>query len=631
MTNVLFDPGSTYSYARKFIRQGCLAYLAHIRDVEFETPSIESIYVVSEFRKVFPNNLSGMPPDRDIDFCIDLEPGTPPISTPYRMAPIELRKLKDQIQELLDKGFIHPSASPWGSKVLFVKKKNGSMRMCIDYWQFNKVTMRNKYPLPRIDDLFDQLQGASVFSKIDLRSAYHQLKIRPEDVSKTTFRIRYGHYEFLVMSIGLTNGPAAFMSLMNRVFKTFLDSFVIVFIDDILEYFKNEKEHADHLHIVLGVLGNQKLYAKFLKCEFLLTSVIFLGHNFASVSTHLTNLTKKEIPFEWTEKCEDSFRKLTTLLTTAPILALPAEGTDFIIYCDASHSGYGVVLMQDKNVIAYASHQFKVHERNYPTHDLELQTVVFALKIWWHYLYGVKCEKEVGVLDSIEVKATFIEEIKDKEFDDANLEELRKKTAIAKAEETTLDVEGVLSFKGRICIPRVDDLIQKLLAEYPSKMKDTQDKVRSIQAKFLAAQSRQKKYTDHKARDMVFQTDENVLLKVSPMKGVMRFDKKGKLSLRYIGPFEVLECVGPVAYRWALPPNLSGVHPVFHVSMLKRYHGDAKWDSIVLDKDLIYEEEPITILDRDVRKLSTKEINSVKVQWKHCPVKKDTWETEMDM
>ncbi|WMV18340.1 hypothetical protein MTR67_011725 [Solanum verrucosum] len=291
--------------ARKLIEQACLAYLADIRDAEIEAPSIESILVVSEFREVFPNDLPSMPPDRDIYFCIDLEPSTCPISiSPYRMAPAELRKLKAQIQELLDKGFIRTSASPWGAPVFFVKKKD----------------------------------GASVVSKIDLRSDYHQLKIKPEDMPKTAFRTRYGHYEFLVMSF----------------------------------------------------------------------------------------------------------------------------------------------------------------------------------------------------------------------------------------------------------------------------VKDAQDKVRSIQAKLLAAQSRQKKYADYKVRDMAFQIGENVLLKVSPMKGVMRFGKKGKLSPRYIGPFEVLECVGPVAYRLTLPSNLSRVHPIFHVSMLKRYHGDGnyiiKWDSIVLYKDLQYEEEPIAILDRDVRK-----------------------------
>ena len=210
---------------------------------------------------------------------INLEPGTKPISIPpYRMSPAELKEWKDQLQDLLSKGFIRPSVSPWGAPVLFVKKKDGTMRMCIDYRQLNKVTVKNKYPLPRIDDLFDQLQGASLFSKIDLRSGYHQLKIRASDIPKTAFRTRYGHYEFLVMSFGLTNAPATFMEVMNGVFRPYLDSFVIVFIDDILVYSKTEEDHVRHLRIVLQRLREEKLYAKFSKCEFWLTSVTFLGH-----------------------------------------------------------------------------------------------------------------------------------------------------------------------------------------------------------------------------------------------------------------------------------------------------------------------------------------------------------------
>ena len=184
------------------------------------------------------------------------------------MAPAELNELKIQLQELLDKEFIHPSFSPWGTPTLFVKKKDGTMRLCIDYRKLNKVTVKNKYPLPRIDDLFDQLQGASMFSKIDLRSGYHQLRIREEDIPKTAFRTRYGHYEFLVMPFGLTNAPAAFMDLMNRVFKEFLDKFVIVFIDDILIYSQSREEHREHLRIVLQMLKEKQLYAKFKKCEF---------------------------------------------------------------------------------------------------------------------------------------------------------------------------------------------------------------------------------------------------------------------------------------------------------------------------------------------------------------------------
>ena len=265
--------------AQRLVERGCLSYLAFIRDTSVEPPSMDSVPVVQEFLDVFPSDLPGVPPDRDIDFAIDLEPGTKPISIPpYRMAPAELKDLKDQLQDLLSKGFIRPSVSPWGAPVLFVKKKDGTMRMCIDYRQLNKVTVKNKYPLPRIDDLFDQLQGASLFSKIDLRSWYHQFKIRASDIPKTVFRTRYGHYEFLVMSFGLTNAPAAFMELMNGVFRPYLDSFVIVFIDDILVYSKTEEDHVRHLRIVLQRLREEKLYAKFSKCEFWLTSVTFLGH-----------------------------------------------------------------------------------------------------------------------------------------------------------------------------------------------------------------------------------------------------------------------------------------------------------------------------------------------------------------
>lgn len=199
--------------------------------------NLQEIPVVREFPDVFPRELLELPPDRDIEFSIDVAPGTSPISkAPYRMAPVELQQLKKQLKELEDKGFIRPSVSPWGAPVLFVKKKDGSLRLCTDYRELNKVTIKNKYPLPRIDDLFDQLQGSQFFSKIDLQSGYHQLKIKPSDIEKTAFQARYGHFEYLVMPFGLTNALAACMDLMNRVFKPYLDQFVIVFIDDILVY-----------------------------------------------------------------------------------------------------------------------------------------------------------------------------------------------------------------------------------------------------------------------------------------------------------------------------------------------------------------------------------------------------------
>jgi hypothetical protein len=238
-----------------------------------------NIRVVRDFPNVFPEELPRMPPDREVEFVIDLLPGTAPISKrPYRMSVEELKELKKQLTELQEAGYIHPSSSPWGAPVLFVQKKDGSQRMCVDYRSLNDVTIKNKYPLPRIEDLFDQMRGARVFSKIDLKSGYHQIKIRPSDIPKTAFSTRYGLYDFTVMSFGLTNAPAYFMNLMNKVFMEYLDRFIVVFIDDILIYSKNDSDHEEHLRMVLQKLRDNQLYAKFSKCEFWLDEVPFLGH-----------------------------------------------------------------------------------------------------------------------------------------------------------------------------------------------------------------------------------------------------------------------------------------------------------------------------------------------------------------
>ena len=330
--------------------------------------AIKDLPVVCEFLDVFPDDLPGLPPDHDVEFKIELIPGTAPISRrPYRMPPNELAELKSQLNELLKKGLIRPSSSPWGCPAIFVKKKDESLRMCVDYRPLNAVTIKNKYPLPRIDILFDQLSKAKVFSKIDLRSGYHQIKIRPEDIPKTAFSTRYGLFEYLVMSFGLTNAPAHFMYLMNSVFMPELDKFVVVFIDDILVYSQNEEEHAEHLRIVLTRLRDNQLYAKFSKCEFWLNKIPFLGHvlsgdgisvdptkvqevlewkapttvtevqsflglagyyrrfipDFSKIAKPMTRLLQKDEKFVWTPKCEEAFHTLRTLLTSAPVLAQP--------------------------------------------------------------------------------------------------------------------------------------------------------------------------------------------------------------------------------------------------------------------------------------------------------------------
>ncbi|GJX78277.1 putative reverse transcriptase domain-containing protein [Tanacetum coccineum] len=314
-----------------------------------------------------------------------------------------MKEFSEQLKELFDKGFIRPSSSPWGALVLFVKKKDGSFRMCIDYRELNKLTVKNRYPLPRIDDLFDQLQGSSVYSKIDLRSGYHQLRVREEDIPKTAFRTRYGHYEFQVMPFGLTNAPAVFMDLMNRVCKPYLDKFVIVFIDDILIYSKNKQEHEEHLKLILELLKKEELYAKFSKSKVWIPKVQFLGHVIDNKGIHVDPAKIESIKDWASPKLSTEIRQFLGLagyyrrfikgqkLCSAPILALPEGSKDFIAYCDASKKGLGAVLMQREKVIAYASRQLKIHEKNYTTHDLELGAVVFALKIWRHYLYGTKC------------------------------------------------------------------------------------------------------------------------------------------------------------------------------------------------------------------------------------------------
>ncbi|GKD16134.1 putative reverse transcriptase domain-containing protein [Tanacetum coccineum] len=361
---------------------------------------LADVLIVQDFSEVFPEDLPGLPPSRQVEFQIDLVLGV-----------------------------------ALGASVLFVEKKDGSFRMGIDYRKLNKLTVKNRYPLPRIDDLFDQLQGSSVYSKIDMRSGYHQLRVWEEDFLKTAFMTCYGHYEFQVMPFGLTNAPAVFIDLMNRVCKPYLDKFVIVFIDDILIYSKSKEEHEEHLKLIIKLHKKKELYAKFSKYDFWLSKVQFLSHvidskgvyvdpakiesikdwaspntpteirqllglagyyrrfieGFFKIVRPMTKLTQNSVKYEWGEKEEEAFPILKQKLCSALILALPEGSENFVVYCDASHKGLGTVLMQNEKVIAYASRQLKVHEKNYTTHDLELGVVVFALKMWRHYLYGTKC------------------------------------------------------------------------------------------------------------------------------------------------------------------------------------------------------------------------------------------------
>lgn len=396
--------------------------------------------ILREFSDVFPTELPNeLPPSRAIDFEIELEPGhTPPSRPTYRLSSEELAELKKTLDELLAKGFIKPSVSPFGAPILFVKKKDGSRRMVIDYRGLNRITIKNKYPLPRIDELLDQLGNAKVMSKLDLMSGYHQIRIKAEDTHKTAFRTRYGHYEFRVLPFGLTNAPATFMRLMNDIFRPLLDKCVLVFLDDILIYSRTPKEHAQHLRDVLAILREHKLYAKLSKCEFFLPEVEFLGHivgadgiktdpkkvkaildwhtprnttevrafhglasyyrkfikNFSDLAAPLTSLTGTKTKFEWTPQAEESFQALKRAITSPPVLQPFRDDPTVLtrVTTDASDTAIGAELAQTREGIffpvAFESRKLTAAERNYPTHERELLAVVNALKTWRHYLEG---------------------------------------------------------------------------------------------------------------------------------------------------------------------------------------------------------------------------------------------------
>lgn len=405
---------------------------------EHEKRNMETQRALSPFRDLFPADLpKTLPPDRDVDHHIDLIPGSTPPSRPvYRMSPTELDEIKRQLDDLLSKGLIRPSKSAYGAPVLLIKKKDGGWRFCIDYRALNAITLKNKYPLPRVDELFDRLQGAKYFSKLDLRTGYWQIKVYPEDIPKTAFRTRYGSFEWLVLPMGLTNAPATFMHLMNQIFREHLDKFVVVFLDDILIYSRTLAEHRAHLRQVLEVLRQHRLYCKESKCEFFRDHVEFLGHridrdgmhmmenkvrairdwptpqtvddvrsflgmvgyyrkfvrNFSDIAGPLTHLLKQGVRFQWTAELDKSFRALIHAITSAPTLILPDPNLPYVVTADACGYGVGACLMQDQGKglqpIAFLSKKLSDAELKYPNHERELLALFRALKEWRHYLYG---------------------------------------------------------------------------------------------------------------------------------------------------------------------------------------------------------------------------------------------------
>lgn len=406
----------------------------HFQEAPKPQPEGQAAEIVDEFRDVFGDMPPGLPPLRTIGHTIDTG-DHPPISKPaYRLSPKEKEEVQRQVTELLGKGLIQPSQSPYGAPVLFVQKKDGTLRMCIDYRALNAVTVKDKYPLPRIDDLFDKLKGAQFFSSLDLRSGYHQIRIADADVQKTAFRTHEGLYEFKVLPFGLTNAPAAFQREMKAIFSHL--PFVAVYLDDILIFSNTEAEHASHLREVLETLRKHRLFAKLSKCSFFDRESSFLGHivssngitadpgkisaivnwppprnvsemrsflglanhlkryikDFSVLTASLTELTKpsKEFNFATNELAQRSFTALKDAMSSAPVLAIPDEGLPYEMVCDACGYGIGAVLMQEGKPVAYYSYKMNSAERNYPTGEQELLAVVKSFQHWRCYLEGCK-------------------------------------------------------------------------------------------------------------------------------------------------------------------------------------------------------------------------------------------------
>ncbi|KAJ4780034.1 polyprotein [Rhynchospora pubera] len=417
-------------------KKGSLLMIAHIFHVTEDTtnfPPVHSLLqpILQQFAHVFQEPTS-IPPVRAIDHQIPLQDSTKAVSIrPYRYSYFQKKEIDKIVEELLANSFIRPSTSPFSSPVLLVKKKDDSWRLCIDYRQLNENTIKNKYPIPIIDDLLDELKGAQCFSKIDLRSGYHQIRMAEDDIYKRAFRTHNGHFEFVVMPFGLTNAPATFQTLMNNLFKPYIRKFILVFFDDILIYSTSMEDHAQHVHTTLQILHSNQLYAKMSKCEFGLSQIEYLVHiisnkevatdpkkiqtmldwpvpksvkalrgflgltgyyrkfvrNYGIIAKPLTDLTKKNA-FCWNFQAQQAFERLKVAMSTALVLTLPDYSKKFTIETDASALGMGAVLMQDNKPIAFLSKRLGLRNQGLSTYEKEFLSLLTTVKKWRHYLVG---------------------------------------------------------------------------------------------------------------------------------------------------------------------------------------------------------------------------------------------------
>ncbi|GKC18176.1 putative reverse transcriptase domain-containing protein, partial [Tanacetum coccineum] len=517
---------------------------------------------------------------------------------------------------------------------LFVKKKDGPFKMCIDYRELNKLTMKNRYLLPRIDDLFDQLNGSSVYSKIDLRSDYHQLRIKKEDIPKTAFRTRYGHYALQVMPFGLTNA-VVFMNLMNQVCKPFLDKFVIVFIDDILIYSRSKEEHEEHLRLILNLLKKEELYGKFLKYEFWIPIVQFLGHvidsqgihvdpakiesikdwvvpktpteihqflglagyyqrfieGFSKIAKPLAKLTKKNVKLEWEEKEESTFQLQNQKLGSALILSL-SEGTEnFMVYCDTSHKGLGSVNVKKVEAIK----EEIVENENLRGIDKEFETRpdgthCIRSRSWLPYFVRLR---DLIMHESHKSKY-FIHPGSNKRHLRACVIDFGNgwdnhlplaEFSYNNSYHTSMKAVSFEALYERKCrSPICWAEVGKSQLSGLEIIHEMTEKIVQIRSRTQTARDRQKTYADKRRKPIKFHIRDKVMLKVSPWNGVICFGKRGKLNPGYIGPFKILAKVGPMAYRLEFPQELISVHITFHISNLKKCLSN---ESLVIPLDKI--------------------------------------------
>jgi hypothetical protein len=426
----------------KVVKHADVVHLCTLKQIMEDNPPHDDNpfyqFATQNYPDVFGETPQGLPPESHGHHYIELEPDARPQWRPmYRLSPAELQEVKDQIQAYLEKGWIRPSTSPWSAPILFAPKKDGTLRMCIDYRALNKLTVKNRYPIPRIDDLLDHLQGAQYFSTLDLQQGYHQIRMNPADIPCTAFSTPQGHFEFTVMTFGLTNAPATFQAAMNSMFKQYIGKFCLVYLDDVLIFSKTAEEHMTHLQLVLDLLRQNQYQAKLSKCNFGLPELPYLGfivgrdgvkanpakiadivnwpiprtvthvqqflglcnyfrkflQGYANLAAPLTALTSgpkngKSVPIEWSDKAQAAFDGLKQAMSTAPVLALPDWSKPFTVQCDASGVAIGAILMQEGHPIAFESRKMNSAELNYHAGEQELLAVIHALTVWRCYLEG---------------------------------------------------------------------------------------------------------------------------------------------------------------------------------------------------------------------------------------------------